>query len=86
MFRFPRLTQILPFFSLVMVSLHLQGQATRSTASPQLALNKARQLFDEGHYQTAAIFAEEYLSSHEAKGLVTKNEAEEFAYIRIAGE
>jgi hypothetical protein len=69
----------------MMVSIHLQGQATRSTASPQLALNKARQLFDEGQYQTATIFVEDYLSSHEGKGLVSKNDLEEFTYIRIAG-
>jgi tetratricopeptide (TPR) repeat protein len=85
MFRFPRLIQLLSFFTLVMVSLHLQGQATRSTASPQLALNKARQLFDEGQYQTATIFVEDYLSSHEGKELVSKNDLEEFTYIRIAG-
>ena len=85
MFRFPTLFQLITFFALSIVSLHLQGQATRSTASPQLALNKARQLFDEGQYQTATIFVEDYLCSQEAKVLVTKNEAEEFAYIRIAG-
>ena len=84
MFRFPRLIQLLTFFSLAMVSLHLQGQATRSTASPQLVLNKARQLFVDGQYQTASILVEDYLSSHEAKELLTKNEAEEFSYIRIA--
>ena len=84
MFQFPRLVQLLTFFSLALVSMHLQGQATRSTASPQLVLNKARQLFDEGQYQTASIFVEDYLSSHEAKGLLTKNDAEELAYIRIA--
>lgn len=85
MFRFPTLFQLITSFALSIVSLHLQGQATRSTVSPQLALNKARQLFDEGQYQTATIFVEDYLSSQEAKLLVTKNEAEEFAYIRIAG-
>jgi len=85
MFRFPRLIQLSPFFLLVLASLHLQGQATRSATSPQLVLNKARQLFQEGQFQTAVIFVEDYLSSHEAKGLVTKNEAEELAYIRIAG-
>ena len=82
MFRYTKLLQLLPFFSLVMVSIHLQGQATRSTASPMLALNKARQLFDEGQYQTATIFVEDYLSSQEAKVLVTKNDAEEFGESR----
>lgn len=84
MFRFPRLIQLLPFFFLLLISLHLQGQATRSTSSPQLAFNKARQLFDEGQYQTATIFVEDYLSSHDAKGHLRKNEAEELEYIRIA--
>jgi tetratricopeptide (TPR) repeat protein len=84
MFRFTRLIQLLPFFFLLMSFLDMRGQSTRSTASPQLALSKVRQLFSEGQYQTAAIFSENYLSSHEAKGLVKNNEAEEFAYIRIA--
>ena len=70
MFRFPRLIQQLPFFSLVLVSLHLQGQATRSTASPNLALTKARQLFDDGQYQTASVFIEDYLSSHQGLSLI----------------
>ena len=79
MFRFPRLIQLITFLTLALVSLHLQGQVTRSTASPQLVLKKARQLFDEGQYQTASILVEDYLSSNEAKGLLTENETEEFS-------
>lgn len=84
MFLTPWLQPIISFFFLVTFAIGVQGQATRSSSSTALVLNKAKALFDEGHYQTASASVTDYLSNAAVKTNLTSADYEALDFIRLA--